>query len=122
MKNLWRDELQFIRDPMEAFRVSEKQVSAGGQASSQGIDYFDFCFPLKIDQHVAAENQVKRTRDNIGLASEIETVKPDDLAKFVDRLDFAFLRTEALQKEPSLIFERNALHFLNGPDAGGRFG
>src|SRR5882724_5338161 len=104
---------------MKAFRMSEEQISAGAQIFSKRVDNFYFFFPLKIDQHVAAENQVKRASDVIRLPSEIEALKPDDLTQFVRRLDFAFVRAKTLEQKPSLIVDRNAGDFLGGPDAGG---
>ena len=77
---------------------------------------------MKIDQHVAAENQVKWTSDVIRFPSEIEPLKPDDLTEFVRRLDFAFVRAKPLEQKPSLIVDRNAGDFLDGPDGGGSAG
>ena len=65
---------------------------------SKRVDNFYFCFPLKIDQHITAENQIQRAGDGIGFPREIEPLKPNDLAEFFDRLDFAFFRAKALQK------------------------
>src|SRR5882724_4632092 len=107
---------------MKAFRMAEEQISAGSQIFSKRVDDFYFRLPLKIDQHVAAENQVKWTSDVIRFPSEIEAPKPDDLTEFVRRLDFAFVRTKALEQKPSLIVDRNVGDFLGGPDARGSAG
>src|SRR5690349_1738094 len=90
------NELQLVGDAMETLCVAEEQISSGGQMFSERVDNFYFCFPLKIDQHVAAENQIKRTGDGIGFPSEIEPLKPNDVAEFFDRLDFAFFGAKTL--------------------------
>src|SRR5229473_5725336 len=107
---------------MKAFRMAEEQISSGSQIFSKRVDNFYFCFPLKIDENVAAKDQVKRTNNVIRFPSEIQALKPDDLAEFVRRLDFAFVRTKALEQKPSLIVDRNAGDFLGGPDARGSAG
>ncbi len=98
--------------------MAEKQISAGRQILAEGVDYFDFRFPLKIDQHIAAENQVEGSVHGIGLPREIESLKTDDLPKFVHGLDLAFVRAKAFQKKPSLIFDWDAGNLLDGPDTG----
>src|SRR2546428_12365522 len=105
---------------MQAFRMAEKQISIGGQVFSEAVDYFYLRLPLKIDEHVAAENQVKRASDRIRFLREIEPLKSDDVPKFLYRFDFTLFRSEAFQEELSLIVNRHAGYFLNGPDSRGR--
>src|ERR1700687_2997923 len=101
---------------MQAFRMAEKQISLGGQVFSKPVNYFYLCLPLEINEHVAAENQVKWASDCIRFLSEIEPLKSDDLAECVNCLDFAFLGTETLEQKLSLIVSRHVGDFLGGPD------
>src|ERR1700676_3871604 len=100
--------------------MAEKQISIRGQEFSEAVNYFDLHFPLKIDENVAAENQVKRARDCIGFLSEIEPLKSNYPAKFLCSFYFALLRPEAFEQELSLIVNRHAGDFLGG--GGGRGG
>lgn len=98
--------------------MAEKKISIGGQVFSEAVDHFYLRLPLKIDENVAAENQVKRTSDRKGFLREIEPLKSDNPSEFVYRFNFALLRAEAFQQELTLELNRNAGDFLNRPDPG----
>src|SRR2546426_3996703 len=124
----WRPEdfrchkLQFVRHAMQALRMSEKQISIRAQVFSQAIDDFYLRLPFKIDEHVSAENQVKRASNRIRFLCEIEPLKSDHVPKFLYRFDFTLLRSEAFQQELALEFNRNAGDFLDRPDSRRRAG
>src|SRR5690242_5403034 len=110
-ENFRRNKLQFVGDTMKAFRMAEEKISPGGQVFPKRVDNFEFRLPVEIDEDIAAENEVKRTGDGIGLSSEIEPLKPDDLSELVHGLDLALLGAKAFQKEPSLVVDRHATNF-----------
>ena len=99
--------MQFVAHAVQAFRVPEKHVPTRRQQLSQTIDHLYFQVPLKIDQHISAEDQVKRTTDGTWLVSEIESLKPEDSSKFFPCFDFSFVRTISFEKEPALILDRD---------------
>src|SRR6266849_2068414 len=89
----WRREnfrchaLQLVRHAMKAFRMAEKQIPIGGQIFSQAVDYFYLHIPLKINEHVTAENQVKWAGNAIRFLCEIEPLESNDVPKFLNRFD-----------------------------------
>jgi len=94
--------------------MTEKEIAIGSQIFAKRVDYFYFRLPLKINEHIAAENQVKRAAYGIRLVSEIEPPEVDYFSKFVHGFYFAFFGAEAFEKEPALIFEGNARDSLHG--------
>src|SRR5260370_12587459 len=97
--------------------MAKKQVSMGAQILSEPVDYFYLHLPLKIDEHVTAENQVKRAIDRVRFLYEIQPLKSDDTPEFLYGFDFTPLRTKPFQQELSLIFNRYVGYFLDGPDS-----
>ncbi len=102
--------------------MAKKQVSMGAQILSEPVDYFYLHLPLKIDEHVTAENQVKRAIDRVRFLYEIQPLKSDDTPEFLYGFDFTPLRTKPFQQELSLIFNRYVGYFLDGPDSRRRAG
>src|ERR1700719_4198836 len=102
--------------------MAEKQISIRCQEFSKAVNYFYLHLPLKIDENIAAENQVKRSRDRIGFLSEIEPLKSNDPTKFLSSFYFALLGAEAFEQELPLVVNRHAGDSLGGPGAGRRMG
>src|SRR5579859_1445049 len=89
---------QLIRHSMQTFRVTQEQISVGRKVTTQTVDDFQFRFPLKIDDDVAAKDQVERAEDFVVLFYEIQPLKTHHLAKFLCSLDLSGIRAKALQE------------------------
>jgi len=95
-ENFWRNRLELVCHPVQALGMAQEQVPLGSQKAPETVDDLKLCLPFKIDDHIAAENQVKGTANRIRLLIEIHPLKSDDSPKLIDGLDLSFLRAEAL--------------------------
>src|SRR5215472_3177363 len=62
-KNFWFNGLELIRHAVQAFCVAEEQISIGSQVTPQPVNDFQFRSPLKVNDDVAAKDQVERAKD-----------------------------------------------------------
>src|SRR5437867_12188310 len=74
-KDFGRNGLEPASHPVQTFRVAEEQISIGSQVTPQPVDDFQFCFPLKINDDVAAKDQVERAKDVVMLLDQIQPLK-----------------------------------------------
>src|SRR5690349_13190283 len=82
-ENFWLNGLQLIRHAVQAFRVTKEQISVRSQVTSEPVDDFQFRFPFKVNDHVAAKDQVERPKDIVLLLDEIQPLEAHHLAKFL---------------------------------------
>src|SRR6266700_6688237 len=116
-KDFWFDRFQLIRHAVQAFRVAEEQISVGSQVTPQPVDDFQFRFPLKVNDDVAAKDQVERPKDVILLFDQIQPLETHCLAKVVRGFDFSGVGAKTLQEELSLVFDRYPGEFAARPNS-----
>src|SRR5215472_5448504 len=83
---------------IEVFGMAGEKETVTGQASRQVLHYLSLGSSVKVDQDVAAENHIERSRGK-GPLAQIEPLEVHHLPDFSPHLHISFLAARAFQHE-----------------------
>src|SRR5579862_1286307 len=100
-------QVKLIVQVQQRFRSTEKKISAKIEVAEKVIDDFGFRWSIKIDQYVAAEDQIHAFHEqDLGVVLQIKAAERDQLFHF--RLDLKSFVVKGNKIFPFEIVRRRA--------------
>src|SRR5688572_12772077 len=89
--------LERVRRAVERLGMAEKKETGGRQMTRQPAHDSGFRFPVEVDEHIAAEDEIERAVDGILFFVEIDAPELNERADVGLRANFSFFTPHAAQ-------------------------